>query len=111
MIERLLAADAALERGELDHAERLYTQVADADARNAIALVGMARVALARGDRGGARSFLERALTIDPEEAAARRLLAHLSAPVAPAEPAPAAAPVRRPAGWLGWLRRFLRLG
>lgn len=123
MIERLLAADAALERGELDHAQRVYAQVADADPRNAIALVGLARVALARGDRPAALELVDRALVIDPDEAAARRLLAEVAppgevaapgevtAPVAPAEPKAPAAPARRPGGLIGWLRRLLRLG
>lgn len=89
MIERLLAAEDALRRDELELAERLFRQVADADARNAIALVGLARIALARGDRTAARALLVRALEIDPEEAAARRLVIGLDAPA----PAPEAAP------------------
>lgn len=84
MIERLLAADGALTRDELDHAERLFAQVAEADPRNAIAVVGLGRVALRRGDASAARAHLERALEIDPDEAAARRLLADLEG--APAE-------------------------
>jgi tetratricopeptide (TPR) repeat protein len=87
MIERLLAADGALARDELEHAERLFGQVADADPRNAIAHVGLARVASRRGDRDGARGHLERALEIDPDEAAARRLLDELDAPQPPAAP------------------------
>jgi tetratricopeptide (TPR) repeat protein len=78
MIERLLAADAALARGELDAAERLFRQVADADGRNAIAAVGLGRVAAGRDDADGARTWFVRALEIDPQEAAARRLLAAL---------------------------------
>ena len=106
MIERLLAADGALARDELDHAERLFGQVADADPRNAIALVGLARVASRRGDRDGARSHLERALEIDPDEAAARRLLDELdAAPAAlPELPGTRSRPslVARLLGWLG---------
>lgn len=87
MIERLLAADGALARDELEHAERVFGQVAEADPRNAIAHVGLARVASRRGDRAGARGHLERALEIDPDEAAARRLLDELDAPQPPAAP------------------------
>ncbi len=90
MIERLLAADAALERGELDVAERLFGQVAEVDPRNAIAAVGMGRVAAGRDDAEGARAWFQRALEIDPDEAAARRLLAALEREVGPAR-APAA--------------------
>src|SRR5215213_3308737 len=84
MIERLLAADAALERGELDAAEKLFGQVADADARNAIAAVGLGRVAAGRDDAVGARTWFLRALEIDPQEAAAQRLLAALDREVPP---------------------------
>jgi tetratricopeptide (TPR) repeat protein len=100
VIERLLAADAALERGDLELAARLFTQVADADGRNAIAVVGLARIALVQGDREGARAALERALEIDPDEAAAQRLLAELAAERRPGEApveAPAEAPVETP--------------
>ena len=105
MIERLLAADGALARDELDHAKRLFAQVADADPRNAIAFVGLARVASRQGDRDGARGHLERALAIDPDEAAARRLLDELD--VAPAVVPVPEAPSRpsllaRLLGWLG---------
>ena len=74
MIERLLAAERALAGAQLETADRLFRQVADADPRNAIAVVGLARVAEARGERGTARALVERALEIDPEEALARRL-------------------------------------
>jgi tetratricopeptide (TPR) repeat protein len=94
MIERLLAAEGALARDELDHARHLYEQVAAADPRNAIAVVGLARVAAQRGDATAARAYLEHALEIDPDEAAARRLLLQLDAPAAEASaaaPEPAA--------------------
>jgi tetratricopeptide (TPR) repeat protein len=78
VIERLLAADAALDREDLDVAEKLFGQVAEADPRNAIAAVGLGRVAAGRDDAAGARTWFRRALEIDPDEAAARRLLAAL---------------------------------
>lgn len=118
MIERLLAAESAFEAGDLDAAERLYDQISAADPHNAIALVGLARVAHRRGRDDAARELARRALAIDPEEAAAARLLAELAAgppdapaaPDAPVEPGveEAGAPVRRPT-LLGRLRAWLR--
>jgi tetratricopeptide (TPR) repeat protein len=78
VIERLLAADEALERDDLDTAAKLFGQVAEADPRNAIAAVGLGRVAAGRDDAAEARMWFLRALEIDPDEAAARRLLAAL---------------------------------
>jgi thioredoxin-like negative regulator of GroEL len=134
MIERLLAAEGALSRDELDHAQRLFGQVVEADPRNAMAVVGLARVLARRGDTDAARELLAHALEIDPDEAAARRVLAELDAAVtpgaAPAAPPPlAAAPspalpaaAREPRasrgesrgesrGVLARLRRLFRLG
>lgn len=78
MIELLLAAERLLAAGELDRAERLFSQVADADPRNAIAVAGLARVTLTQGDRDGALEIARRALAIDPDDAAARDLVALL---------------------------------
>jgi tetratricopeptide (TPR) repeat protein len=78
MIELLLQAERALEMGRVDAAESLYHQVADNDPRNAIAVVGLARVALERGDEGAALGLARRALVIDPENAAAGRMVARL---------------------------------
>jgi thioredoxin-like negative regulator of GroEL len=121
MIERLLAAEGALERDELDHAQRLFGQVAEADPRNAIAIVGLARVLARRGDTDAARELVAHALEVDPDEAAARRLLDDLDRAtepepedVAAKPPATPAAPGTRtpgPGGLLGWLRRLFRRG
>ena len=92
MIERLLAADAALADGELEAASRLFAQVVVADPRNAIAVVGLARIAMRQGRAEEARELLARALDIDPDEAAAQRLIRELSVP-APA-PIPAPGPI-----------------
>ena len=78
MIEILLQAERALEMGRVDAAETLYRQVADADPRNSIAVVGLARVTLERGDEAGALQLARRALAIDPENAAASRMVERL---------------------------------
>jgi thioredoxin-like negative regulator of GroEL len=106
MIERLLAADAALERDDAPLARKLFEQVADADPRNAIAIVGLARVAARLGEPERARALAERALAVDPLEAAANRLIADLDAAAAPAPvPEPVARPARR--GFRAWLARI----
>ncbi len=100
MIELLLVAEHLLADGDVDRAEHLFRQVADADSRNAIAVVGLARIARARGDDEAAADFVRRALAIDPDEAAARRLLDELKAaaePVAERAADPGAEPVAEP--------------
>jgi thioredoxin-like negative regulator of GroEL len=98
MIERLLAAESALADGELEIAGRLFAQVAEADARNAIAVVGLARIAMRDGRAEEARGLLARALAIDPDEAAAQRLIRELYVSTPAPEPMPAPEPVPVPA-------------
>ena len=78
MIELLLEAERALSFGRADEAERLYRQVAAADPGNSIAVVGLARVALEHADDAGAYLLARKALTIDPENEAAQRLVTRL---------------------------------
>src|SRR6185436_324771 len=78
MIEILLQAERALSVGLLDRAETLYRQVARADPQNSIAVVGLARVTLDRGDEVGALKLARKAAAIDPENPAAERMVARL---------------------------------
>lgn len=104
MIELLLEAERAMSFGRLDRAEEIYEQVATSDPKNSIAVVGMARVRLERGDDLGAYLLARRALGIDPENEAARRLavrleevLATRGEPVTDPLPPQAAAPPPSP--------------
>lgn len=79
MIEALLQAERLLVHGMVDQAERIYTGALEQDPLNAIAVVGLARVALERGDDRLAYEHARRALEIDPENTAALRLEARLA--------------------------------
>jgi uncharacterized protein HemY len=78
VIDVLVQAEQAMGMGLLDRAERLFRQAADADPRNAMAVVGLSRVAVERGDDAGALRLAWRALAIDPEDAVAIRLAERL---------------------------------
>jgi thioredoxin-like negative regulator of GroEL len=98
MIERLLTAEAALRNGELELAGRLFAQVAEADGRNAIAVVGLARIAEREGRMEDAQALVQRALAIDPDEAAALRLIRELAVAEVAAATIPTPFPVPDPA-------------
>jgi len=119
MIELLLEAERAMSLGRTDQAEHLFRQAADADPRNSIAVVGLARVALEREDEAGALALARRALEIDADNPAAQRLVDRLVEVMAyrgeaspadppatgpPAQPVKPAEPERR-----GLFRRILR--
>jgi tetratricopeptide (TPR) repeat protein len=78
VIEQLLRAENALSLGLLDQAEQIYAQTLAHDPVNAIALVGLSRVALERGDERGSLVLARRAREIDPENAQAGRMVARL---------------------------------
>jgi hypothetical protein len=84
MFEVLLRADRALASGALDEAERSFWQLMDLDPTNSIAVTGLALVSMERGDRRLARTFVDRALAMDPESAAATRILESLNGGAAP---------------------------
>jgi hypothetical protein len=94
VIEQLLQGDRLLTVDLVDQAEAVYAGVARADPRNAIAVVGLARCALARGEDRAAYDLAARALAIDPENDMARRMEARLSEILALR-----GEPVDRPAG------------
>lgn len=79
MIEALLQAERLLVHGMVDQAEEIYVNAVQQDPRNAIAMVGLARVALERTDDRLAYQRALAALEIDPENVAALRLEARLS--------------------------------
>jgi thioredoxin-like negative regulator of GroEL len=79
MIELLLQAERALTSGMLDQAEHLYWQAIEADPRNSIAVVGLARVALERKDDRTAYEFARKALAVDPDNVAAQRLATRMA--------------------------------
>ena len=78
MIEQLLRAENALALGLLDQAQQIYEQTLAHDPANAIALVGLSRVALEHGDERASLGFARRALAIDPENAQAGRMIDRL---------------------------------
>jgi hypothetical protein len=79
MIETLIEAERALTHGRVDEAERLYRQVVANDPKSSIAVMGLARVALERGDDRTAYVHGRAALAIDPDNPAAQHLVMRLA--------------------------------
>jgi tetratricopeptide (TPR) repeat protein len=69
-------ADLYLAHGFLDSALEEWLALADDEAGDPRALLGLARIALARGLRGDAEALASEALRLDPTLAAARELMA-----------------------------------
>jgi len=97
--ERLLEAERLMTVGLVDHAEAIYRDLAAADPADSHALVGLARVALERGEEQAAHDLAATALAADPGNEAAIRLEARMAEVLAfrreTAPPRPAAAPRR----------------
>jgi tetratricopeptide (TPR) repeat protein len=79
VIEQILEADRYLQVDQVGKARDMYERVVELDPGNAIAVVGLARCALADGDDQEAHTLASRALEIDPENDMARRMEARLS--------------------------------
>jgi predicted Zn-dependent protease len=78
MIEPLLEAERALDIGLLDLAEARFRKIAEADPHDSVAVVGLAKVAIERGDDEDALALARRAAAIDPENPVAPRMVARL---------------------------------
>jgi tetratricopeptide (TPR) repeat protein len=74
VIEPILQADRLLRVGLLDQAEALYRQTAERDPGNAFAVLGLARVAVERGDERAAYGYARQALLLDPAHWSAHAL-------------------------------------
>ena len=79
VIEQILQADRHLKVDQVEQARDIYERVVALDPSNAIAVVGLARCALADGDDRRAHELASQALAIDPENDMARRMEARLA--------------------------------
>lgn len=79
MIEQILQADRLMQVDQVQQARAIYGRVVELDPGNAIAVIGLARCALADGDDLKAHGLAARAIAIDPENDMARRMEARLA--------------------------------
>lgn len=79
MNETLLQAERLLSVGLLDQAAALYFRSLEQQPDDAVALVGLARVSVERGDDRAAHAYAVRAVAGDSQNAAARAMEARLA--------------------------------
>src|SRR5262252_4512819 len=72
------AADALFKEGKFDEAEKIYTKVLTADAKNHQATVRLGNIALLGNRLDEAQKWLSRALELKPDEQATKLLLAEV---------------------------------
>lgn len=72
-------AQHLLSAGQIDQAEKLFQQIAQAAPKLAEAPFQLARIAVRRGDLSAAQAYLDQALTLKPAEPMIWRALAELS--------------------------------
>lgn len=73
----LTQATAALQRGELEAAERLYQQALRSNADDAVAIHHLGVIACRRGDPAAGRGLIERAIGLRPGDASMHNNLGH----------------------------------
>jgi len=78
VIELLLQAERYMDMGLVDQADAIYRGLVASDPQNALAVAGMARVEIERGNDREAHRLAVQALAIDPDNGVARRLEARL---------------------------------
>ena len=111
MMELMLEAERAMAVGLFDKAERLYAQVAAADPRNSIAVMGLARIALERDNQRGAYLLARRALALDPDNPMASHMARRMAEIMAGRGELPPDEPAAEPSTGPGFLDRIRRRG
>ena len=76
---KILYAELLLESGEIGRAEEIFTGLIDTPEENVSAQVGLARIALSRGNREIAQDFVQGALATEPENPFANLIAGELA--------------------------------